>query len=118
MPRAGDLKDRYTLQQRQTSALVGGLNKPGGWSVGFTVWAQTQFLHGTEAVQSARLQGVQPVIITVRASSQTRPIDNTWQAVDARDPSRVFNITGAEISPDRAWVQLLAVTKKGQANGG
>ena len=68
-------------------------------------------------MQDQRLQGVQPVVLTIRASRASKLIDNSFRAIDARDPTRVFNITSAEITPNRAWIQVLATTKKGQPNG-
>lgn len=118
MASPGAMRDRYTFQRHVGSSVVGGIDRGAAWGGDVTVWAQTQFLHGSEAVQQSRLQGKQPVILTIRASSQTLPIDNAWRALNARDPSQVFNITGVEITPDRAFIQILATTQKGQANGG
>lgn len=118
MPAIGELRDRYTFQRRAADVVVDGLNRPGGWEGDLTVWAKTQYLKGGEGVQQARLQGLQPVILTIRASTASRAINNAWQAVDARDPTRVFNITGVEMTADRAFIQILATSAKGQPNAG
>ena len=112
--RAGDLRDRFTFDQR---ALTPKGDQLGPWGVNaVTVAVNVAYLHGTEAVQDQRLQGEQPVLLTIRASTATKLIDNSFRAVDARDPTRVFTVTSAEITPDRAWIQVLATTKKGQLN--
>lgn len=113
-PRAGDLKDRVTFQQRAADT-NGDLT--GAWTATTTVWAQIQPLRGGQTVMEQRLQGNQPVNIIVRASSATRPLNNTYRAVDARDATRVFRITGADLSLDRAWVEVLAIQEVGQTNG-
>lgn len=55
---------------------------------------------GSETVIAARLAGTQPYTIIVRSSARTRQITPAWQAVDARDPSRIFDITAIS-NPDR-----------------
>ena len=114
MPRAGDLKDKITFQQR---AIDDNDDKNGPWANIVTVSAQIQPLKGGEGVMASRLQGKQPFIIYVRASYNTRRIDNTFQAVDAHCKERVFVITGASLSLDKAWVECLAVQQVGQVNG-
>lgn len=113
--RAGDLRDRFTFDR---PALDDNGDRLGPGRVdSITVAANVQYLHGTEPVQAQRLQGVQPVVLTIRTSAAARLIDNGFRAVDVRDPTRVFDITGVEPTPDRAFLQVLAVTRKGQTNG-
>ena len=55
------------------------------WVLRFTVAAHVLYLRGSEAVMQARLQSKNPVIITVRASSQAHNITSEWRAkVDGR----------------------------------
>ena len=113
--RAGDLRDRFIFAR---CALDDNGDRLGEWGAdAITVAANVQYLHGTETVQAQRLQGVQPVILTIRISTAARLIDNAFEAVDTRDWTRVFDITGVEPTPDRAFLQVLATTKKGQASG-
>lgn len=113
--RAGDLRDRFTFDRL---ALDENGDRLGPGRVdAITVATNVQYLHGTETVQAQRLQGAQPVLLTIRSSTAARLIDNTFRAVDARDPTRVFDITGVEPTPDRAWLQVLAVSRRGQADG-
>lgn len=62
---------------------------------------------GSETVQAARLQGVQPYTITIRSSTRTRQITTAWRAVDARDANRVFDIK-AIANPDE-WDMDLSI---------
>lgn len=82
-----------------------------GWS------AQITNLRGGEAVMAQRLQGSQPVIIGVRASSVTRQIDNAWRAIDARS-RQIYDITNATLSEDRVWIDILATGKVGEVLNG
>lgn len=77
--------------------------------------ARVQALKGGEAVQQQRLEGQQPVIITIRADSLTRTIDNSFEAVDARDPTIAWDIQSVIDTEDRAWREILAVQRKGEA---
>ncbi|WP_342643449.1 head-tail adaptor protein [Rhodoligotrophos ferricapiens] len=97
--RAGQLRERVLFQTRLPDQDDGYGNViEGSWTDEFAVAARIQFLRGTESVMAARLEGREPVIITVRRSSQTEQITPDWRAVDARNPDRIFNIRG--VSPD------------------
>ena len=119
--RAGDLRDRYTFQRRVAGAIVGGLDQAGAWGSdapdAYTCAANTLWLKGSEAVQAARLQGDQPAVLTIRVCTAAQLIDNTWRAVDTRDATRILKVTSAVLSPDRAFVEILAVQKRGDADG-
>jgi head-tail adaptor len=80
---AGHLGERLAFQKR-VATTDGYGNAEGAWQTRFTVAARVQPLKGGEAVLSARLSGVQPVIIVVRMSSHTKQITAGWRAVDAR----------------------------------
>lgn len=115
---AGALRDRYTFQTRGPDLVRDGLDQRGDWGGDLTVWASTRPLVGSEAVQAERLQGKQPAVITVRASSATKAIDNSWRAVDARDASQVYDILSAVPSADLATIDILAVRQAGQTSDG
>jgi head-tail adaptor len=106
MPGAGDLRDRYRFDLRGSDANGDPL---GDWEPGFEVSAHTTWLRGSETVMSQRLQGTQPVILTIRSSAQARTINSAFRAVNTRT-GFVFNITG--VSPTRddpGFLDILAV---------
>ncbi len=92
MPTTGQLKDRITLQRRGAVSDEYGNEQTGPWEDVFTVAARVTASPGRETVTASRLQGINPVDVWVRWSSQTAGIKTEWRAVDARDPSRVFAI--------------------------
>ena len=116
-----NLRDSFTFQRRAAARVVAGLDTPGDWGIAapdaVTLAAEVLYLKGSDAVQASRLQGKQPAVITVCVCAAARLIDNSWRAVDARDATRMFEITSSALSDDRAFIQLLAVQKKGDADG-
>lgn len=72
----------------------------------FTVRAAFAHLRGGEAVIASRLENKHPVIITVRASSQTRQINSDWRLVDARDGT-AWAVRDVTHETDRKWISLL-----------
>lgn len=109
---AGDLKERVHLQARTVASDGFGGSVPGGpFQTQCTVRAHLQPLKGSEAVQAARLQGRQPYILTIRQSSQTRPLNTAWQVVDARNVNRKFAVVAPPTDPDsdRAWLEVMIV---------
>lgn len=118
MPSAQELQHRIRFESREAVKRNDGEpdygNTVGDFAPRFTVWAGLLYRQGGEGVVAARLEGRQPVVITVRASSDTRQIGNDWRAVNART-GQVFAIrenprpfqdrNGRE---DRGWLQMLA----------
>lgn len=90
MPGAGSLRERVRFESPTPQDDDYG-NSVEGWTDEFTVAAQIKPLKGGENVMAARLGGVQPVVIIVRSSSQTRQISTDWRVVDARKGT-VFNV--------------------------
>lgn len=82
--------------------------------------ARVQALKGGEAVQQQRVQGQQPVIITVRRDNLTKTIDNGFEARDARAAADsppvaiVWDVQSVILTEDREWVEVMAVQRKGQ----
>jgi len=103
---AGDLRDRILFQVRGEDDNGDPL---GGWDDRFTRWAKVVWLRGTESVMASRLEGRQPVVITVRACSQTRLITSAWRAVNARDDKQEFNITAVSPAKEPGFIDVLAV---------
>jgi head-tail adaptor len=108
---AGDLQDRVAFDQRDEAANEYG-SVEGDFAEQFEVAAQIRYLRGTEPVIAQRLQGVQPVIIRVRSSTQTRAVDASWRARDAR-AGTIFNIRSVTPSDDRAWIDFLCEAGRG-----
>jgi SPP1 family predicted phage head-tail adaptor len=80
---AGELREKITFAER-AAVSDGGGGVEGDFSDQFTVAARIRPLKGGEEVLASRLQGTQPVIITVRYSLDTSQIAPDWRATDAR----------------------------------
>lgn len=78
-----------------------------GWTAQMTVWACYTRLRGGETVLASRLEGRQPTVIRVRASSAARAITTDWRAVDVRT-GETFNIRSIVETQDRAWLDITA----------
>lgn len=80
------------------------------WETQFERRAAYRHLRGGETVLAARLSGVHPQVITVRAGDDTRTVNPDWRIVDNRTGT-VYNIR--DVSPsvdDRMWLDILADT--------
>lgn len=76
------------------------------------------FLRGSESVIAARLEGRQPIVVRVRACSQTRKIDAGWQMRDLRNGEWVgsgadaywsgpaYAVRSVIPSEDRQWIDV------------
>lgn len=94
------MREKIHFQQRSQEDDGYGNQTSGPYRTIFSEPAELIPGTGSETVIAARLAGTQPYTIIVRSSSRTRQIDTSWQAVDARDASRVFDITAVS-NPDR-----------------
>lgn len=112
MTDAGKLDRRVTLSRRVEQSDGFG-NMVGEWTPAFSRWCNVRYLRGTEAVMAARLEGRQPVIVTVRKDSETDTIDPGMRAtIDGR----VYNIRELpRPSDDRLFLEFLA--ESGVADG-
>lgn len=72
----------------------------------FTAWAAYTHLRGGEAVMAGRLAGQHPLVVRVRASSQTRQVTSAWRVRDTRT-GEFYAIRDVTPSEDRAWIDLL-----------
>lgn len=110
MRSGGHMRERVHCQSKGPAADEFGNPVPTGsaWATQFTVWAGLRPRNGGEAVIAGRLQGVQPYVVTMRSSAQTRQISSGWRLIDANDASRVFNVrTAADPDGKRQWLELL-----------
>lgn len=110
-PSAGHLTERMTFQKRADLSSAsppgdGYGNVEGGWTDQFTIAARRVYLRGGEDVLASRLEGRQPVILTVRRSSDTETITTDWRATDARSGT-IYNIRSVQLTEDRAWIDML-----------
>lgn len=102
---AGDLYYKVDCQKRIVVADGYG-NTVGQFQSQFTIRAAYRHLRGGEAVLAARLENRHPIVITVRASSQTRLIDSSWRFVDVRDGT-VWAVRDVTRETDRAFISFL-----------
>jgi hypothetical protein len=109
--RAGHLDRRVIFYQR---ALDANQSRLGALTAVVTRDARVQPLRGGETVMEQRMQGEQPVIISVRRDAVTRTIDNSFKAEDARDETVTWDVKGATVTEDLVWVDILAVQRVGQ----
>lgn len=92
--------------QRRVERDDGYGNTVAEFATEFTVRAGYLHLRGGETVIAARLENKHPVLITVRASSQTRLITSDWRLVDARDGTE-WAVRDVTAEADRQWISLL-----------
>lgn len=104
---AGRLNERFAFDSRGPASGPDDGTTQGDFVERFDLAAERLFLRGGEAVMAGRLQGKQPVIIRVRASSLSRQITTEWQARDKRS-GEPYAIHGVTITPDRDWIEILA----------
>ena len=81
----------------------GGVNRT--FSEAFRTAAAFLYLRGGETVQAARLEGRQPVVVTIRQSALARTIGPDWRMRDARR-NEVYNIRSIVPSADRMYFEL------------
>lgn len=63
-----------------------------------SVWANFRYLRGGETVQAARLEGRQPIVVTVRSSAATRVISEAWRMRDSDGAE--YNIRSGPVPSD------------------
>lgn len=116
---AGQLYERVAWDERQ-AASDGYGNVQGAFVEQFQTRAGFVYLRGSESVIAARLEGRQPIVVRVRASSQTRRIAPDWRMRDARDgqwtgggepvwTGPVYAVRSIAATPDRKWLDIVVV---------
>jgi head-tail adaptor len=108
---AGDLDARVRFDARGADANGDPL---GDFVPGFTVGAKVDYLRGSESAVSNRLQGLQPVTITVRDSTQSRTITNAFRAVIVSGRGvrvgETLNITAVAPAQDLGFTNIMATS--------
>lgn len=110
---AGKLRESITFSSRTSTPDEYGNPETGGFTDEFTVSARVRVLKGGEGVLAVRLQGTQPVLITVRSSPDTKQITTEWRAVDANDASKIYNIRA--VTPDEVGDAIDLLCEQGVA---
>lgn len=102
--KAGDLRDRVTIQ-RATTADDGFGNVTNGWDDLLTVWANVRETPGKEVVAAGRIEASHTATIRIRASSQSRGVTPADRII-AR--GQVWNIRSvAAVGDGRELIEFL-----------
>ncbi|MCD1620744.1 head-tail adaptor protein [Salipiger manganoxidans] len=101
---AGNLRDRF--------AFDGPVYDARGVQVGMQpdlliCNGNVRYLRGGESVQAARLDGKQPVVVTIRRSSVADSITTDWVMRDVRGGTR-YNVRAVVPTVDRQWLEITA----------
>jgi head-tail adaptor len=86
------------------------------WTERFTTRAMLMNLRGSERVISARLEGVQPVVVKIRASTAASAVNPAWRMRDARS-DRVYNVRSIVLSDDRRFLEITADSSLQESDG-
>ncbi|MBO9194331.1 head-tail adaptor protein [Rhizobium sp. 16-449-1b] len=106
---SGALRERLHFQSRAMVDDGYGNEQAGDFATVFTTAARLTPIKGSEPVIASRLAGVQPYIISIRSCVAARAVTTAWRAVDARNPSRIFNITSAaNVDEKNAYIDMMA----------
>lgn len=110
---AGDLRERVRFQARAETDDGYGNPVAGSWSDQFTARARIMPKMGSEAVVAARMQGMQPYVITIRSNAGTRQVTPAWRAVNDRTGA-IYDIK-AVTNPDErnTFLELLVMEGNG-----
>lgn len=68
--------------------------------------AHFRFLRGSEAVQAARLEGRQPVVVTVRDNPASRQVTNSWRMRDLQTGTAYAIKSGPVPTDDRGYLEF------------
>lgn len=80
----------------------------GAWEEQFQTRAGIRCLVGSEPIIAQRLQGVQPAVIRVRSSSETRLVDSSWRCRDVNSDT-VYQIKSCTPDVSGMWIDFLSV---------
>lgn len=104
MAAAGRYRERVAFSYRAAAVDDGYGNEQGVWTEPFSVAARIAPLRGGESIQAARLAGRNPVLITVRVSTNTKLITTDWRARDVKSGA-IYNIR-SKVNPDERRVDF------------
>lgn len=110
MTPAGQRRERVTFQQRDVDE---NSDHDGPWiEPGFTRWARAVARTRGEVILGQRVQGLQPLEVTILRDSQTVQITTAWRLLWK---GAVYNIKAVAPTEDRAEISILA--EADQTNG-
>lgn len=104
MTDSGDLRERVAWDRR-VQVDDGEGNTEADFAEVFRCWGGFTPLRGGEAVLASRLEGRQPVVVRLRASSQSRSIASDWQMRDLRT-GIAYAVRSVIHTPDRKWIDV------------
>lgn len=110
---AGVLRERITFERRGEDANGDAL---GPFSFLYRCRARIAYLRGGEEVMGQRLEGHQPIVLTVRYCAAIAGLSTADRFLD-EGTSRYFDIKGIEPDDRHQWVDILAVTHAGGTPG-
>lgn len=116
-PSAGRLYERVAFDKRE-SADDGYGNTVSDFTEQFQRRAAFTYLRGGEAVIAGRLEGRQPIVVRVRADSETRQITSDWRMRDARNgewsdsgetvwTGPLYAVRSVAETEDRLWLDVM-----------
>lgn len=105
---SGDLRDLMAFEEPSQVEGPGGIIS-GPWSERFKRLVAIENARGNEHVDARRLQGVNPVMIRVRASAQTRTVTSAWRLRHVLT-DEYYNVRSVIPKPDREWIDLFCET--------
>lgn len=79
------------------------------WEHQFTVAARLQPKIGSEEVVAMRMQGLQPYILRVRSSADTRTVTTAWRVVNDRDATAYTIKSAANLDERDAYLDFVVV---------
>lgn len=103
---AGELREKLAFDSIGQQDADGGI-VAAAWVEQFQRRARVKPLRGSEPVIAQRLVGVQPVVITVRASNETREITTGWRARDLRSGAE-YQIRAVTPDEKRQYIDIIA----------
>lgn len=110
---AQQMRERVTFQRRIDTGYPGDY---GEWTDQFTLAARLKpRLTGNESIDAARMNSLQPYVLTVRLDARTRAVTPDWRAYDARrgmddngEPRRLFEIRSlADVGENGQYMDFL-----------
>lgn len=110
---AGDLRELVALEEL-AEVDDGRGNITTDWVERARCAARFQYLRGSEAVMQSRLQGKQPIAVTVRMTPAVALADTGWRVRDVRapndskgNPTGLWQIRSVSPNERRSYVDLL-----------
>lgn len=105
---AGQLKEKVAFDERAISSDGYG-NEQGDFAEVLQCRAGFTYLRGSEAVIASRLEGKQPIVVRVRANSETEQIDHDWRMRDLKT-GKQYAVQSVAPTEDRMFLDVLVTS--------